>query len=234
MQKSYIAFDIETTGLNPQEHEILEIGALKVREGKVAERFIEFIKPEFGIPAEITGLTGIREEMVEGARSCQEVLSDFVKFCQEDILIGHNVQFDFSFIWNHAHKNGYMFEHQGIDTLKIAKAVHPSMPSKRLGALCEHYQIQNHSEHRAYHDALATAKLYQTLAHYYEEKMPSVFAPEPLKCSATVSFPATEKQLSLLKRLVKQKGLDIELDKKKLTKNEASQMIERILSGNLG
>ena len=64
--------------------------------------------------------------------------------------------------------------------------------------------------------------------------MPSVFAPEPLKCSATVSFPATEKQLSLLKRLVKQKGLDIELDKKKLTKNEASQMIERILSGNLG
>ena len=143
------------------------------------------------------------------------------------------MQFDFSFVWNHAQKNGYSFEHQGIDTLKIAKAVHPSLPSKKLGALCEHYQIQNPAAHRAYYDALATAKLYQTLAHYYEESMPSVFTPEPLKCPAALSFPATDKQLSFLKRLISQKGLQVQLDMGKMTKTEASQMIEKILEGSI-
>ena len=233
MQKSYIAFDIETTGLNQQEHEIIEIGALKVRQGKVTQRFMEFIKPECAIPAQITELTGISDKMVEAARSCREVLADFVDFCQEDILIGHNVQFDFSFVWNHAQKNGYAFEHKGIDTLKIAKAAHPSLPSKKLGALCEHYQIQNPAAHRAYYDALATAKLYQTLAHYYEESMPSVFIPEPLKSPAAISLPATAKQVSFLKRLIKQKELPVEFDVEKITKSEASKLIEKILSGSI-
>ncbi len=231
MQKSYIAFDIETTGLNPQENEILEIGALKVRNGRVAERFIEFICPESEIPASITALTGIREDMVSGARNVREVLADFADFCGEDILIGHNVQFDFSFVWNWAQKQGLSFEHEGIDTLKIARAVHPSLPSKKLEALCDYYQIQNNSAHRAYHDALATAKLYQTLAHYFEEKSPSVFHPEPLMCRTAPRFPATAKQVSFIKQLIKRKGLKTSMDLESLTRDEASRTIERILAG---
>ena len=94
MLKSYIAFDVETTGLNPLEDEILEIGALKVREGRVAERFMEFIRPTLSVPPAITALTGITDEMVAGARSRRQVVADFLDFCGDDILIGHNVSFD--------------------------------------------------------------------------------------------------------------------------------------------
>ena len=96
MLKSYVAFDIETTGLSPEHNEIIEIGALKVREGKVVDRFIRFIEPEAGIPPMITQLTGITNDMVEGAGNCGEVLPEFLEFCEQDTLIGHNVQFDFS------------------------------------------------------------------------------------------------------------------------------------------
>lgn len=81
MLKSYIAFDIETTGLSPEENEIIEIGALKVRDGKVQERFMEFIKPRLPIPANITGITGITNDMVEDARGREQVIPDFLQFC---------------------------------------------------------------------------------------------------------------------------------------------------------
>ena len=81
MLKSYIAFDVETTGLNPMENEIIEIGALKVRDGKVAERFMEFIHPTAPISAAITNLTGITKEMVAGARPRCEDVSDYLDFC---------------------------------------------------------------------------------------------------------------------------------------------------------
>ena len=87
MLKSYVAFDIETTGLSPEHNEIIEIGALKVREGKVVDRFIRFIEPEAGIPPMITQLTGITNDMVEGAGNCGEVLPEFLEFCEQDTLI---------------------------------------------------------------------------------------------------------------------------------------------------
>ena len=98
MLRSYIAFDIETTGLNPMENEIIEIGALKVRDGIVAERFMEFIHPITPISPMITGLTGITNEMVADARSRSQVVSDFLDFCGDEVLIGHNLPFDYGFV----------------------------------------------------------------------------------------------------------------------------------------
>ena len=120
MLKSYIAFDLETTGLSPQEHEIIEIGALKVREGKVVDRFMEFVHPDKPITPMITNITHITNDMVAGARSCPEVIHDFLSFCEDDVLIGHNVMFDYSFVKCSAVREGLTFEKMGIDTLKIA------------------------------------------------------------------------------------------------------------------
>ena len=200
MLKSYVAFDIETTGLSPEHNEIIEIGALKVREGKVVDRFIRFIEPEAGIPPMITQ------------------------------LIGHNVQFDFSFVKTKAKELGYTYDHMGIDTLKIAKVVHADLPSRKLGALCEYYHIENAAAHRAYHDALATAKLYQSMAHFYEEKEPKVFKPQPLAYKVKEKEPITAKQITFLTRLMQQKNISLEMDIHKLTKSEASREIDRILS----
>ena len=193
MLKSYIAFDLETTGLKPQENEIIEIGALKVREGKVVDRFMEFIHPLSPISSAISELTGITNDMVATARSCEQVLPDFLDFCEDDVLIGHNVMFDYSFTKCSASKCGLPFEKNGLDTLKIARKVHKDFPSKSLGALCDYYHIENKSAHRAYHDALATAKLYQTLAHYFEESDPKLFKPLPLIYKVKTVQPATPK-----------------------------------------
>ena len=101
-------------------------------------------------------------------------------FCGDEVLIGHNLPFDYGFVRNQAKLFGLSFEKQGIDTLKIARSVHKGRQSNSLEALCTRYSIVNSSAHRAYHDALATAKLYQTLAHYYENFQPQLFQPTAL------------------------------------------------------
>lgn len=231
MLKSYIAFDVETTGLNPLEDEILEIGALKVREGRVAERFMEFIRPTLSVPPAITALTGITDEMVAGARSRRQVVADFLDFCGDDILIGHNVSFDYSFMKCSAAADGLPFEKMGIDTLKIAQKVHRNLESKSLGSLCDYYHIENRSAHRAYHDALATAKLYQTLAHYFETDDPKLFKPVQLTYKIRKPQPATQKQLALLENLVRKKRIKPDWDTRTLTKSEASRIIDKLLKG---
>lgn len=232
MLKSYIAFDLETTGLKPQENEIIEIGALKVREGKVVDRFMEFIHPLSPISSAISELTGITNDMVATARSCEQVLPDFLDFCEDDVLIGHNVMFDYSFTKCSASKCGLPFEKNGLDTLKIARKVHKDFPSKSLGALCDYYHIENKSAHRAYHDALATAKLYQTLAHYFEESDPKLFKPLPLIYKVKTVQPATPKQLALIERLIPQKEYSGEWDPEtitRITRSDASRLIDALL-----
>ena len=229
MLKSYIAFDLETTGLSPQEHEIIEIGALKVREGKVVDRFMEFVHPDKPITPMITNITHITNDMVAGARSCPEVIHDFLSFCEDDVLIGHNVMFDYSFVKCSAVREGLTFEKMGIDTLKIARKVHKDFESKSLGALCDYYHIENPAAHRAYYDALATAKLYQTLAHYFENEDPSLFKPQQLTYKIKKVQPATAKQVALLQRLCSQKKKVPEWNPDTITRSEASRLIDTLL-----
>ena len=100
MIKTYVVFDLETTGLDVENDNIIEIGALKVREGKVTDRFMEFLKPDMPISPMITGITGITNEMVKNARDTKTVIRDFVNFCEDHILVGHNIMFDYKFMKN--------------------------------------------------------------------------------------------------------------------------------------
>ncbi len=229
MLKSYIAFDVETTGLNPAENEIIEIGALKVREGKVAERFMELVRPLSPVSPSITALTGITNQMVSSARSRHDVISDFLAFCGEDILIGHNVSFDYSFVKTSAAAEGLPFEKSGIDTLKIAQKVHKDLESRSLESLCRYYHIENRSAHRAYHDALATAKLYQTLAHYFEAENPRLFSPVQLNYKIKKPRPATAKQIAFLTSLARKKKVCADWDPDTLTLSDASRLIDMML-----
>ncbi len=230
MLKSYVAFDLETTGLSVEDNCIIEIGALKVRDGVVADRFMTFVCPKEPVSKRITEITGITGEMVEDAPSPEVVIKKFVEFCEDDILIGHNLMFDFAFTAKCAKSFGLKFDHKGIDTLKIARHVCSDMPSKSLGNLCEHFGIVNSSAHRAYHDALATAKLYQTLAHYYEEMHPEVFGPIPLLYKEKKVQPATTKQINYLNELLKYHKIKCNDDFKTMTRSEMSKKIDAIIS----
>ena len=230
MIKDYIAFDLETTGLSPEADQIIEIGALKVRDGKIVDRFMEFLKPDKPISSMITGITGITNAMVANARDTETIIRDFVKFCEDDVLIGHNIMFDYKFCKLYAQKYGYSFKKKGIDTLKIARKVHKDLDSKSLGVLCEHYDIKNQAAHRAYHDALATAKLYQCMAHYYEAQDGKLFEPVQLMYKQKKVQPITKKQMDYIGTLCKYHNLCPNTNILEMTRSEASKYIDSIIS----
>lgn len=229
MLKDYIAFDLETTGLRDTD-QIIEIGALKVKDGKVVERFMEFVKPDTKISPLITNITGISNDMVANARKTEDIIRDFVDFCEDFVLVGHNIMFDYKFCKKYANHYGYTFEKKGIDTLKIARKIHKDFESKSLGILCEHYHIVNEAAHRAYHDALATAKLYQCMAYYHEMQEPQIFMPSPLVFKVKKVQPITKKQINYIELLCDFHGLCPEKCVKNMTKSEASRYIDSIIS----
>ena len=230
MIKDYVAFDLETTGLSVDNDYIIEIGALKVVNGKVTERFMEFLKPDIAISPMITNITGITNEMVANARNTESIIRDFVDFCGNSILVGHNIMFDYKFVKKYANNLGMEFEKTGIDTLKIARKCLCQLESKSLGALCEYYHIENPAAHRAYFDALSTAKIYHMLAHDFEQKDEKLFKPEQLQYKPKKIQPCTLKQIEYLKSLCAHHHLRLKCDFCNMTKSEASKMIDKLIS----
>ena len=168
--------------------------------------------------------------MVTEARDTQDIIKDFVEFCGDYVLVGHNIMFDYKFCKIYANKYGYSFEKQGIDTLKIARKIHKDLESKSLGVLCEYYKIVNQAAHRAYHDALATAKLYQSMAHYHETQDEKLFAPMQLMFKQKKVQPITRKQIDYIGLLCEYHGLCPETCLEEMTRSEASKFIDSIIS----
>ena len=229
MVNSYVCFDLETTGLSPEKDEIIEIGAVKVAEGKVIDRFSRFVKPDNPISPLVTSLTGISNDMVAGAGPTDRTIYDFLYFCEEYPVVGHNLMFDYRFTYRYAKKYYMDFKKEGLDTLKIARKVLPELPSRSLESLCDHYGIVNVSAHRAYHDALATAKLYQTLKYYFGASEEKLFNAEPLVWKQKKVQPATNRQKEYLKELAKYHRIEVNSDLESLTRSEASRLIDKIL-----
>ncbi|WP_418746807.1 exonuclease domain-containing protein [Frisingicoccus sp.] len=229
MVNSYVCFDLETTGLSPEKDEIIEIGAVKVAEGKVIDRFSRFVKPDNPISPLVTSLTGISNDMVANAGPTDRTIYDFLYFCEEYPVVGHNLMFDYRFTYRYAKKYYMDFKKEGLDTLKIARKVLPELPSRSLESLCDHYGIVNVSAHRAYHDALATAKLYQTLKYYFGASEAKLFNAEPLVWKQKKVQPATNRQKEYLKELAKYHRIEVNSDLESLTRSEASRLIDKIL-----
>lgn len=148
----YVVLDLETTGLNPATDLIIEFAAVKVRGGKVVDTFQSLCDPGFPIPPQIEMITGITTEMVRFAPNPRSVLPDFLDFVGDDFVIGHNVLFDVRFIAASAGN----FKNTYIDTMKIFRKLHPSLPHHRLLDMVEYYGKKNESAHRALSDCFAT------------------------------------------------------------------------------
>lgn len=162
--RNYTVVDIETTGLSPCTEEIIEIGAIRVRDGKETERFSELIKPEKRIPPFITSLTGITESMVANSRCACEVLTDFRAFLGNDTVVGHNVNFDIDFLYDHCEKHLIAaLNNDYIDTLKISRRVLPKLHGHKLMDLAEYYNVGYEGAHRAVNDCAITNRVYENL-----------------------------------------------------------------------
>ncbi len=162
MGKSFVVFDLETTGTVASSDMITEIGAVKIEDGKITDKFQTLINPGRGISQFITELTGINDDMVKDAPFFKDVLPDFYKFTYGCILVAHNIDFDYKFIKYHAKGEGYNFYNPGIDTLSLARELLPQLPNHKLNTVAGHFDIQfNH--HRALSDAVATAEMFLKL-----------------------------------------------------------------------
>ena len=172
MIRDYIAVDVETTGLNPARDRLLEIGAARILNGKVEETYQTFIDAGVEVPERITELTGITDEMRLSGKRPEQAIPEFLEFCGELPILGHNVSFDFGFLKQAAVNQGLTFEREALDTLKIARKLLPDLPSRRLPDLCAYYQVDPGNSHRALDDALSTHFLLWHMWEAFKETAP--------------------------------------------------------------
>ncbi|MBO5278085.1 MAG: 3'-5' exonuclease [Lachnospiraceae bacterium] len=232
MTDSFVAVDIETTGLNPATERIIEIGAVRVRENQITETFDILINPGRILSSFIIELTGITDEMLAGAADTKTALSEFLEFIGEDVLLGHHISFDYSFLKKNIVNAGGSFERLGIDTLKIARAVLPELEKRSLEHLCRYYHIYNAHAHRACDDARATAELYLRMKQDFygkSEETDKLFKPLPLVCQVKKESPVTAAQIRYLRALLEYHKLDLGIEPESLTKSEASRHIDKII-----
>ena len=171
LDDTYVVFDIETTGLSKEKEMITEIGAVKVADGKIIDRFSTFVNPQRPISAEITKLTGITDDMVKDAHTIENILPEFLKFCEDTVLVAHNASFDTGFIRIAAERAGLgELHHTIVDTLELARALLPELNKHKLDIVCEHLGVTLNGHHRAVNDAEATAEVFIKFLDMLAEK----------------------------------------------------------------
>lgn len=225
----YVAFDLETTGLSEEHDEIIEVGAVKIRNHKIVGKYNQIINPHKALSHQIMELTGIGQELVDRGREKEDVLKEFFGFCDGYPLLGHNVMFDYRFMKTGMNAFGMPFEKNGADTFMIAKKLlKQEIKSKSLGSLCEYYHYTNQAAHRAYHDALATAVIYEKMKmQFCDEK--EIFLPKQLQYRPKKKSPATEKQKRYLNDLLKYHKIKRNIAFDGMTKSDASKQIDQII-----
>lgn len=227
MITDYLALDIETTGLSPDRDRVIEIGAVKYREGKRGEQYSCLVRIGVPLPERITELTGITQEMLAKGVPEQEAVISFFRFASDmPVLLGHNILFDYSFLKAAAVRWGQEFERRGLDTLQFARILHPEMESRSLAALCAHYKIDQGHAHRAVDDAVAAHYLYTALQKAFPDYD---FLSVPLFYKPKKQEPMTPRQKKYLQDLLRSYFMEYTADMDCFTKSEASRMIDKLI-----
>lgn len=229
MEHTYVALDLETTGLSPTKDHILEIGAVKVEGKEVTGTYATFIDDGVAIPARITELTGITEAMVSGSPVLREAVEGFLAFSEDCAILGHNILFDYSFMKRNVQNLGGSYERHGIDTLMISRACLPNLASRSLDQVAAYFGIPQEQHHRALDDALTAARIYERLWEEFGEVRPELFVPQPLKFKVKREGPITNSQKGYLRDLLKYHRIESNVKIDSLTKSEASRMIDGII-----
>ncbi|MBM7632626.1 PolC-type DNA polymerase III [Geomicrobium sediminis] len=171
LEDTFVVFDVETTGLSAVYDTIIELAAVKVVNGEIVERYESFANPHVPLTAKITELTGITDKMLEDAKEVSQLLEEFRDFVGDCGLVAHNASFDIGFINAGYKKLGWPeVTNPVVDTLELARFLHPNLRNHRLNTLCKTFDIELVSHHRAIYDTEATAYLYSKLAKDAQEK----------------------------------------------------------------
>ena len=170
LNADFVVFDIETTGFSPVNNKIIEIGAVKIRQGEITDRFSVFVNPGVPIPFEIEKLTSINDSMVMDAPSIEVILPQFLDFCQDAVLVAHNANFDMSFIMENAKRQGISRKFTFVDTLGIARVLLTHQAKHTLDAVAKTLSISLENHHRAVDDAECTAHIFLKFSAMLRER----------------------------------------------------------------
>lgn len=226
----YVVIDLEMTGLNAKIDKILELGAVKVRDGKPVEFFSKIVNPRVTLSEKVTELTGITQQMADDGADLDETVSDFFEFLGEDLLVGQNIIFDYGFLKQWAVNHKIPLEKNAVDTLKLARKFLPAEQKKDLESLCTYFEIQRQNAHRALDDAVETAEIFEKLKDFYYEKEPDAFLPKALQYKAKKQSPATLPQKRYLKQFTAYHGIDMPQDVESMSKSEMSRLTDKLIA----
>lgn len=166
----FVVFDLETTGIGAKSNQIIEIGAVKVKEKKIVDRFSQFVNPNMPIPYNITQLTSIDDSMVADAPDIDIVLPKFLGFCGDAVMVAHNASFDIGFIKQKARERGIKTDFTVIDTVSMSRALLPELKKYKLDTVAKALGVSLENHHRAVDDAEATAEIFLRLIMRLDDK----------------------------------------------------------------
>lgn len=159
IDEDFVVFDIETTGLSPKNDMITEIGAVKISNGVVVDRYSQLINPGIRIPKKIVDLTGITDDIVRDKPTISDVLPQFYEFVGDCVLVAHNASFDMGFISENLIKIGLNINNSVLDTLQLSRELFPLLKSHKLNKIAQHLNVNLKNHHRAVDDSEATASI---------------------------------------------------------------------------
>ena len=166
----FVVFDLETTGFSALVDRVIEIGAVKIKNNEIVDRFSTFVNPQIPISFRIENLTGINDQMVMNSGTIEQILPDFIEFCKGCVMVAHNAEFDMSFIINNAEKMGIEFAPTYIDTVLLSQFLIPALHNYKLDTLTKHLNVVLDNHHRAVDDAEATAHIFLKLVQMLYER----------------------------------------------------------------
>ena len=229
-RRDYTVIDLEMTGLNAKNDKIIEIGAVKVRSGQIQDTYSTLVNPRQHIPGKVQELTGIRDEDVADAVEEDIAVGRLIEFIGDDVIVGQNVGFDYSFLKQWAVNHKIPLELSSYDTLKMARKVLPAETKKTLEALCSHYGIKRENGHRALNDTLETQELFEILIGEFDRAGIEAMEPKPLVYKAKKQTPATKHQVERLMEFRQEHDISDEVPWETLTRSQASRLYDEYRS----
>ena len=170
LDADYVVFDLETTGFSPETNRIIEIGAVKVQNGKIVDKFSTFVNPQVPIPFRIEQLTSINDSMVIDAPVIADILPEFMKFCEGCVMVAHNADFDMSFIKKNCQRLDIDCKPTIVDTVALARVLLPNLNRFKLDTVAKALGVSLENHHRAVDDAGCTAEIFVKFIEMLRER----------------------------------------------------------------